>query len=218
MSAFLYFATAGDILWQSFAVPIIWHLRHVISIWTRLKCLSNFEIGCICLASWLLHLINFQTPSFLVQREKCKLCLKSGGGMEEQAGHSSGCCWGFLLNSLSLISVFISNEKLFLKEENIWKVTKNGEISNWRVASNVCALPLEAKENRLICHKLITLQRSDDGLKEETASFELGAALAWVLWVGMVQSACALTKAETCCNAYQQKCLCKFSFSPDELM
>ena len=60
------------------------------------------------------------------------------------------------------------------------------------------------------------LQKSDDGLKDETASFELGVAVAWLPRVGMVQSVCRLAKGKTCSNAYQQKSLCKISFSPSQ--
>lgn len=63
-----------------------------------------------------------------------------------------------------------------------------------------CALSPEAKENRFICYKLITPQRSDDGLTDVPASSELGVALALLQWVGMVQIACRLARAETCCN------------------
>lgn len=80
------------------------------------------------------------------------------------------------------------------------------------------ALSLEAKEDRFICYKLITPQRNDDGLRDETASFELGVALALLRWMGMEQSACRLAGAETCYNAKQQKSLCTFSFGHDELM
>lgn len=69
--------------------------------------------------------------------------------------------------------------------------------------------------NRFICHKLMTLQKSDDGLQDETASFELGVALARVQWVATAQSACRLAKGETCCNTYQQK---SHSSSPLVLM
>lgn len=81
-----------------------------------------------------------------------------------------------------------------------------------------CALCLEAKENRFIYYKLIMPQQSDDGLKDETASFELGVALALLQWVGMEQIACRLAGAETCCNTNQQKSLCTFFFGHDELM
>lgn len=81
-----------------------------------------------------------------------------------------------------------------------------------------CALSLEAKENRFICYKLLTPRQSDDGLKDETTSLELGVALALLQWVGTVQMACRLARGETCCNTNQKKSPCKFFFSHDELM
>lgn len=63
-----------------------------------------------------------------------------------------------------------------------------------------CALSLEAKESRFICYKLITPQRSDDGLKDETGSFELGVALAllhgWV-WCRLHAGLAGLKPAAT---------------------
>lgn len=55
-------------------------------------------------------------------------------------------------------------------------------------------------------------------LKDETASSELGVALALLQWVGMVQIACRLTGAETCGDTNQQKSLCTLFFSQHELM
>lgn len=81
-----------------------------------------------------------------------------------------------------------------------------------------CALCLEAKENRFICYKLFTPQKSDDGPRDEIASFELGVALALLRWVGVEQISDRLAGAETCRNTKQQKSLCTSFFGSEELM
>lgn len=81
-----------------------------------------------------------------------------------------------------------------------------------------CALCLEAKENRFICYKLFTPQKSDDGPRDEIASFELGVALALLRWVGVEQISGRLAGAETCRNTKQQKSLCTSFFGSEELM
>lgn len=73
------------------------------------------------MAHRLLHLINFQTSSFLVQREKYKLCLKYGGGRKNReatvlAAAEVSCSTCYLLFHYSaLMKSFFSKRRMFEK-------------------------------------------------------------------------------------------------------